>query len=296
MLASTLLLSILAAPMPGDVELKLFREAFERGEAQFQQGDFGAAIANFREAERLRTTPEVAFDLAKCFEKLGDEAFATLYFRQYLRRAPDASDTPEVAQKVGAVIAKLEASGLGYLELEVPRGTDIRVNGRLYPVSPVALFAAPGEYDVTAQFPAGPKRMSVQLRRGRTTTVAFEPLLPPLVTVEQALTPEMVMRGLDAPPTSGRSQLRVASYIVAGVGLAAAVVGMVLGASAKSDETASRNQSLRVSEATAVAQSSNGKAIGANLLFGVGGAAVAGAALMFTFSMPEPGMKQQVSP
>ena len=31
--------------------------------------------------------------------------------------------------------------------------------------------------------------------------------------------------------------------------------------------------------------------MGANLLYGLGGAAVAGGTLMFIFSMPEPGMK-----
>ena len=56
---------------------------------------------------------------------------------------------------------------------------------------------------------------------------------------------------------------------------------------------AAQDKSLTVAQAQQAADASNGKALGANLLFGVGGAAVAGGALMFVFSMPEPGMKAQ---
>jgi hypothetical protein len=289
-LISTLVLS---APMPGEAETARFKAAFERGEAHYQAADYGAAIASFREADRMRVTPEVAYDLAKCFEKLGDEAYTIFYYRLYMKRAPSAPDTLEVAEKVGTVIARLESEGQGFLEFDAPRARQVTLNGRLYPEPPIALFLPPGDYEVKADFPSGSKSMSIQIRTGKTTTVSFEPVAPPMVPLENALTEEMVARGLESPAGPPPSGLRIASYVVFGTGVAALVAGIAAGASSSADANSAKNKSLSVSEAQALADSANGKAIGANLLFGVGGAAVAGGVLMFVFSMPEPGMKNQ---
>lgn len=285
------IISVLGAPMPGEAEAQRFKAAFERGEAHFQQGDFGAAIASFKEADRARVTPEVAYDLAKCFEKLGDEAYTTFYYRLYMRRAPSAPDTLEVAEKVGTTIAHAEQEGLGFLELDAPRANAITLLGQRYPEPPIARFLPPGDYEVTAEFPTGIKKMSVQIRTGKTTSVSFEPLAPPMVPLENALSAELVAQGADSAAGPAPSKLRIGSYIVAGVGLAAVAAGIALGASSSADATQAQNRNQSISQAQAFADSANGKAVGANLLYGIGGAAVAGGVVMFIFSMPEPGMK-----
>ena len=281
--------------MPGDAEAARFKAAFERGEALFQAGDFGAAIANFKEADRARATPEVAWDLARCFERLGDEAFTLYYYRLYLRRAPNAPDTLEVAEKVGIVIARLEAEGKGVLELDAPRADAVTLLGNVYPSPPVAAFLPPGDYEVSAQFTSGVKTMSVQIRTRKMTTVTFEPVQPPLLHLEDALTAEQIAQGVEAAPSPGVKPLRVASYVVAAAGLAALIAGGTLGVLANGDKSDAQDKSLTVAQAQRAAQAANGKALGANLLFGIGGAAVAGGALMFVFSMPEPGMKSGAS-
>lgn len=284
-------ISVLSAPMPGEAESSRFKAAFERGEAHFQKGDFGAAIASFREADRARVTPEVAYDLAKCFEKLGDEPYTTYYYRLYMRRAPNAPDTLDVAEKVGTTIARLESEGQGFLELDAPRASTITLLGQRYPEPPIARFLAPGDYEVSAEFPNGPKKMSVQIRTGKTTSVSFEPLAPPMVPLENALSAELVAKGADAAPGVGPSPLRIGSYVVFGVGLAAVAAGIALGVSSGADAASAKNRNQSFSQAQGFADSANGKAVGANLLYGLGGAAAAGGVLMFIFSMPEPGMK-----
>lgn len=284
--------TLLAAPMPGDAEAQRFKEYFERGEALFQQGDYGAAIAMFKLADRQRVTPEVAYDLAKCHEKVGDEAFTIFYYRLYMKRAPSAPDTLEVAEKVGSALAKAEADGRGFLELDAPRANSLVIEGRRYPESPLAVFLAPGDYEVSAEFPGGKRTMQVQIRTGKTSTVYFEPVQPPLMPVENALAAELIAKGYDRAPESSASKLRIGSYVVAGVGVAAVVTGIVLGVMSSQDASRlTTDRTLTVSQAQQLASSANGKAIGANILYGVGGAALAGGALMFVFSMPEPGMK-----
>ena len=290
---SAVLISVLAAPMPGDAESLRFKTAFERGEAHFQKGDYGAAIASFKEADRARVTPEVAYDLAKCFEKLGDEPYVTFYYRLYMRRAPNAPDTLDVAEKVGTTIAKMESEGQGFLELDAPRANGITLLGRRYPEPPIARFLPPGDYEVTAEFPNGVKKMSVQIRTGKTTSLSFEPLAPPMVPLENALSAELIASGADAATTPGPSKLRIGSYVVFGVGLAAVATGIALGVASAGDAAAAKNRMQSTAQAQAFADAANSKAVGANLLYGIGGAAVAGGAVMFIFSMPvpEPGMK-----
>lgn len=285
------LISVLAAPMPGEAESQRFKSAFERGEAHFQKGDYGAAIASFKEADRARVTPEVAYDLAKCFEKLGDEAYTTFYYRLYLRRAPSAPDTLTVAEKVGTTLARLESEGQGFLEFDAPRASVITLLGHKYPEPPVARFLPPGDYEVSAQFPNGVKKMSVQIRTGKTTSVSFEPVTPPMVSLENALSAELVASGAEAAPGTGPSKLRIGSYVVFGVGLAALASGIALGVSSSADVASGKVKGLPVSQAQAFFNSANEKAVGANLLYGLGGAGVVGGTLMFIFSMPEPGLK-----
>src|SRR3954463_9345849 len=143
-----LVLSLGAAPVSGPApglspqSQDAFKAWFTKGESLFSEGDYGAAIFAFKQAERLRATPEVAFDLAKCHEKIGDTAFSTFYYRLYLRRAPTAGDALEVAEILGDVLSKAEANGRGLLEIDSGEQGTVVVDGISYPEFPVAVFLA----------------------------------------------------------------------------------------------------------------------------------------------------------
>ncbi len=287
MLALTLSL-LAAAPMPGEAEARAFKEAFDQGEAFYKAGEFGAAIYQFRLAERFRVTPEVAFDLAKCSEKLGDVAMAAYYYRLYVKRAPQASDAFDVAGRVGSLLSRARNDNRGYFELEAPLAGPISIAGKRFAEPPVALFLPQGEYDVSAEFSTGVRTMKTLVRAGEATSLVFEPVTPPLVEADRVVAPDSALSTTPVP-AAGPSKLRIASYVVAAVGLVALGTATALGLSANADAELSRNRMLTVSEAQSAATSSNGKGMGANVLFGVGGAAVAAGAVMFVVSMPEPG-------
>jgi hypothetical protein len=271
---------------PGAAEAARFKQAFEEGEAHFVDGDFGAAIASFVLADRQRVTPEVAYDLAKCHEKVGDRAFSLYYYRLYLRRAPAASDTLEVAQRVGTELGRAQAAGQGFVELEVPRAGQVTLDGRAYPEGPVAAFVSPGEHEVAADFPSGRRAMRLQVRAGTAATVRFEPVQPPLLAAEQALSEGMLAAGLDAAPAPGPSGgLRTGSYLTAGAGVLALAAGVVLSALAASDNgRLQSDRSLSAADAQALASSATGKGLASSVLFGAGGAAVAAGVAMFVVS------------
>lgn len=297
MAGPTLLLTVLlAGPLfqPGPAETERFKAYFTRGEQLYQQGEYGAAIWNFRQADAIRVTPEVAYDLAKCHEKLGDQAFATLYYRLYLRRAPNASDALDVAERVGTSLAQAEAEGRGFLEVDAPGAKSLVLDGRRYPEGPIAVMLPPGDVELKGVFGAGEKRMVAQLRTGKATHVLFEPLPPPLLQADGSPVEATDVAAADlVASSSGRSnsKLRTGAYAVAGIGVAALVTAAILGGLSGGDAArATTDKSLTTREADGLAGAANGKAWGANVLFGVGGAALAGGVVMFVFSMPEPGM------
>ena len=276
--------------MPGAVEKERFKAYFTQGEKLYLQGEYGAAIWNFRKADRQLATPEVIYDLAKCHEKLGDLAFATYYYRLYLKRSPSASDALDVAEKVGTALSKAEADGRGFLEVEVYAVDQILVSNQRYPEGPVALFLPPGDYDVTGEFPGGSRKMLAQLRTGKTTNLVFEPVAPPMVDAVQGA-PDAAIAVSPKGPNQHRG-LRATSYVTAGLGVAAlgvAEVFAVMNLGQVSQLTTDR--SLTPSRATALAASANQTGLTAHILCGAGGALVAGGVVMWIVSIPEPGMK-----
>jgi tetratricopeptide (TPR) repeat protein len=276
--------------MPGAVEKDRFKAYFTQGEKLYAQGEYGAAIWNFRQADRQLATPEVIYDLAKCHEKLGDVAFATYYYRLYLKRSPNASDALDVAERVGTALSKAEADGRGFLEIEVYAVEQIQVSNRRYAEGPVALFLPPGDYEVTGNFPEGEKKMVAQLRTGKTTNLVFEPVAPPMVDAVQGA-PDAAIDTTPQRPSSKRG-LRVTSYVIAGLGVAALGVGAALGViNAGQVSQLQTDKSLTPSKQLALANSANTNGLAANILFGAGGALVAGGVVMWIVSIPEPGMK-----
>lgn len=289
LLASVAIVS--ALPMPGEDEARRFDEAFERGEALYGKGDYGAAIAMFREADRLKVTPEVAFDLARSFEKLGDAAFATLYDRLYLARSPEASDASEVLQRVNRTLAKEEEDGLSFVEIFAPGASSLRIASNHFPAPPAALFLPPGDYVVEGVFHGAKKSLRLQVTMGRVTSAWFEPVRPPMVKANDEAPAAAVE--VKKPATGGASGLRVASYVALGVAAAALTAGIVTGALASGDATRSRDLALTVREAREAAAGANSKATAANILFVVGGVSGAAGGGLFVFSMPEPGVKKE---
>ncbi len=295
MLPALLIVALGAADpvwMPGATEKDRFKTYFTQGEKLYSQGEYGAAIWNFRRADRQLATPEVIYDLAKCHEKLGDIAFATYYYRLYLKRSPNASDALDVAERVGTALSQAEANGRGFLEIEVPGGDKIKVANHEFPEGPVAVFLPPGDFEITATFPEGVKRVVAQLRTGKTSSLSFEPLAPPLLEARPGA-PDEAVNVKKRPSTGGPSALRVSSFIVAGLGIAALGVGTAMGVLASGEASQLRtDKKLNFTQAQALATSANSKGLMANVLWGVGGAAVAGGVVMFVVSIPEPGMKK----
>lgn len=289
----SVLASVVLAGLPGEAEGAAgYADFFARAEAAAAKNDDAVALALYREAENFKGTPESAKALGRAYEKLGDGAFATLYLRLALARAPDSNEAPTLAHSVGTFLGKAGSDGKGLVEVFAARATRISVQGKHFPAGPVAMFAAPGEYEVEAVFPSGKKTTRLRVKSGQVATLNFEPMQPPLVTAEQALPEAAVAKGATAdngPPTNG---LRIAAIIAMVVGAAAGGVGIPLGVTSASDAAQARNTAISRAQRQSFADSANTKAPIANSLMIGGAAALVAGGVMLIISLPEPGQKK----
>lgn len=275
----------LPAPMPSADATARFDEAFKRGEALYQQGEYGAAVFHFKRADAQRVTPEVAYDLAKCFERLGDPAFTAYYYRVYLRRAPTAADALEVGERLGALFSRAREAGLGYLEAEAPMARRLSVAGRRFPEPPVALLLPPGDYELQGEFGAGVSTKVVHVKGGEVSSVHFEARPAPLLASPSPL----VSR---APVSSWSLGLRIGAGVTAGLGVVALLIASLMGGASVADGNRAADRSLSVSMASSLNQSANDKASTANVFFVVGGVAIAAAGGLLGWSFVPEGQRQ----
>jgi hypothetical protein len=142
-----------------------------RGEQLLSQGDYESALWNFQQANAVLSTPIGVLGAAECYEQLGDRAFAAYYYRAYLRRAPDARDGLEIAERIGDLLLTETKEGRGLLEVESAVAAKGSVDGHSYNAFPIAAFLPPGDHELLVEFPSGPQMQIVSVKTGALTTL-----------------------------------------------------------------------------------------------------------------------------
>ena len=92
------------AQTPQNVERA--RTLFAEGSRHYQAGELNEALEDFLAAFRLVPGPELAYNIARTYERMGDVPRAIEFYRSYLTRAAPDDDERE---NVEARIAELEA-------------------------------------------------------------------------------------------------------------------------------------------------------------------------------------------
>jgi tetratricopeptide (TPR) repeat protein len=105
--AALLALGLLfAAPAAAQDAATLARaqELFTQGVAAYQAGRFDEAARLLREADRLVPTPELAFNLARVYERMGEAPEAIRHFERYLREGrPSAEERADIERRIAAM-------------------------------------------------------------------------------------------------------------------------------------------------------------------------------------------------
>jgi tetratricopeptide (TPR) repeat protein len=70
------------------------------GRQAYGEGRFQEAADLFEQTYELTHAPELLYNLARCYERLGDNGRAADQYEMYLRMSPDAEDREEVEKKI----------------------------------------------------------------------------------------------------------------------------------------------------------------------------------------------------
>jgi hypothetical protein len=259
---------------------------FDEGRKLMKQGDYAAACKHFDASEKLEPAVGTELNLGKCYEEVGRTASAWVAYKRALATAKRVHDHPravDAKQHIDTLAPKLL-----HLEVDVSDnhrvpGLEITRNGKPLdealwnqsePVDPDSYeigASADGYAPWTTTIDVTAKDQHVRV-----------PMLDKTDAPVTATTPAPVTQ--QPPPTTHtETHLRKGPIVLAIAGVVAIGAGAGLGALSSSDENSANAtcQNTQCYDANAVTQSQHARteAIAADVSFGVGGVALAGAAI-----------------
>lgn len=140
-----------ASPDPTTAEGKRAegKARYERGADAYAKGRFTDAIELFLQADALAPSAALSFNIARAYEKIGDDALTLRWYRDFRRRAPEAKNGPEVDERIAALEQALAKKGVQQLTvLSSPQGATVVVDERPVGVTPFTGQFAPGKHRV----------------------------------------------------------------------------------------------------------------------------------------------------
>jgi tetratricopeptide (TPR) repeat protein len=152
------------------------RLLFEKGVTAYREGRFYDAVDIFLETNRLYPDPKLSFNVGKAFEGLGNPPGALRYYREYLRRLPDAPDARDVEGHVHQLEQTLSQKGLQQLTvLSSPDGATVKLDGQAVGITPWTGESFAGKHRVVLEA-AGYQRSEsvIELELLRASDFSFE--------------------------------------------------------------------------------------------------------------------------
>jgi len=257
-------------------------EQFQKGSAAFSAHHYKDAIDLFLEADRLVKNPAFAFNAALAYEQMGDSSGALGWYREYLRRAPEAADKDKQEAAVERLERVLASKGVQQVTvLSIPEGATVIIDGRPVGVTPWTGDIAPGSHqallrlngcaDVKTLFELG-KYQAMDISRALEKAEQSAPQ-PTAIATGSA-------RPAALPPVRTSPTVAPWTWVSLGVGVAGlgAALGCELGRA--SAETDAKNATTQIDAGDAADRMQNLQ-LAARVLVGIGAVAtVAGGVLL----------------
>jgi tetratricopeptide (TPR) repeat protein len=221
---------------------------FEQAVAAYKEGRYYDAVELFLETNRIYPDSKLCFNIARAYESLGHSAGALRYYREYLRRTPNASDKAEVEANIHQLEIAISQRGLQQMSVfSTPDGALLSIDGQPIALTPWTGETWPGKHRLTATH-AGfiEAQQTVELAPHRSLAVQLElrpePPPPPV-----------------APAAEPRPDRSVQPLTVTALAAGAVLLGTALAVQLARDETG----------ASATAAFIGGAGVGATALGGV---------------------------
>jgi hypothetical protein len=199
-------------------------ELFRQGRAASQNKDFSTACAKFRESNRLDPAIGTVFNIADCEEKLGRLATSWTLFQEVVQRLPsDDERRPIAVQRARSLEARVPTLTIHLLPSD---RTDVVVRRDGIALGTASLDTPlpvdPGEHTVVVEAPGTQSALFVS-KVGTAEHASLEVRVGTISTASQP-----TREAAPAAPDAAHSS-HTAAYVVASVGVAGVLTGIVAG-------------------------------------------------------------------
>lgn len=136
-----------AASAASEPALAEARARYQQGAQAYAEGRYKDAIDLFLDADRMRPSAALSFNIARAYEKLRDASGALRWYRDYFRRTDKPEDREQVQLRIGALQELLRQKGVQQVTiLSEPSGATVVVDRRPMGVTPWTGDLTPGAH------------------------------------------------------------------------------------------------------------------------------------------------------
>jgi tetratricopeptide (TPR) repeat protein len=264
---------------------------FEAGVSAFGQRRYADAVQSFVEADALAPSAPLSFNIARAFERLDNPAAALRWYRDYLRRSPQASNSAEVQARVSQHAATLATRGVQQITvLTTPDGAALTIDEQAVGPTPVTLELKPGRhhatlhltgyFDQTTEFvleALTPQDLSLKL--------VTQPAAVPAANVTPAVRASSAKPDRGTTPAGNEHRFGPAPWVVVGAGAASMLGAFGFELGRRSAESAAEKASQPEYEAHFDAMEN--RQATARVLFAVGGGLLITGGVLFYLDRPQ---------
>jgi hypothetical protein len=301
--------AVASAQQPSTSDKAIAERLYNDAIVLMQHNDYAGACPKFAESLRMQSGIGTMLRLADCYEKQGKLASAWAQFREAAEIADKASDSRAAIarQRASAVEPRVSTLTIVVPPAAVAEGLEIKRDGSLvgrgqwgapipvdsgsYTVSASAPHRAAWSATVQVAGEHASQSISIPVLKVDDTPAAGTPLVPPPVgSADSTSHPPIV----PPPPASGGLSTRqILGISIGGAGIIGLGLGTYFGLHAKSLYDSSNASGCDTSDNCTqdggrIRNSARDSAMGANIAFTLGLAAIAGGAVIY-FTAPKEG-------
>lgn len=218
-----------AGPTKGD--LAAAKKHYADGEKKYKAGDYAGALADFKEANEIKSTPHAERYLGLCEDNLGHYEAAVDWYDKFLTHVPDklATEGDEVRKRDAEIKAM---PGKVHVD-STPAGGTVTIDDK--PQSgptPLDVDLAPGTHVIKVTSPGrlpGSKPVDVAFASTQSVSLELEPEPPPPPPPPVAAAPPVAPVAPPSPAPPPEPHSLVPAFVTGGLAIAAAGVGTVFG-------------------------------------------------------------------
>jgi tetratricopeptide (TPR) repeat protein len=191
------------------------RTLFDKGAQAYNESRYSQAAEYFLDAHRVYPAPQLLFNVAKAYDKLGMPSSAMAFYRDYLRHLPGAPDANEVGSRVRELEAVLAQRGVQQLTvLTTPARALVAVDATPVGVTPWTGETWPGEHRLAVTLDGyKPLETLIMVDAVRARDFSFE--------LVHAAPSNTTLPGGLAPAAKPSPHVSTLTWLVLGVGTAA---------------------------------------------------------------------------